>query len=75
MIKLDQIKKIERYENGKRYVKVSITSDTAAEVKAIGTDGSQVKDLLPMDVLTAHSICFTAEQNVLVLGSDGVWKE
>lgn len=75
MIKLDKIQKIEGYGNNKRYVKVSVTADTAAEIKAAGTDGSVVRDLLDMDVMTAHSTCFTADQELLVLGSDGVWKE
>ena len=74
MIKLDTINKIEKYEGGKRYVQVSLTSDTSAEVKAIGTDGSQVHGLLNGDVITAHSDCFTADQELLILGSNGVWK-
>ena len=74
MIKLDTINKIEKYQDGRRHVQVSVTSDTAAEIKAAGTDGSLVEGLLNSDIMTAHSDCFTVDQQLLILGSDGQWK-
>ncbi len=73
MIKVDEIEKIEKYDGGKRYVKVSLTADTKAEVLEMGTDGSLVKGLLDMDVIAAHSTAFTADKKLLVLDSAGVW--
>lgn len=74
MIKLDTINKIEKYENGHRYVKVSITADTKEEVEALGTDGSKVQGLFAEDIITAHSDAFTASKELLVLTSEGVWQ-
>ena len=72
MVKLDSINKIEKYENNNRYVQVSLTADTADEVRAVGTDGSQVPGLLARDIITAHSDAFTADKQLLILNSSGV---
>ena len=74
MIKLDSINKIEKYEGDRRFVQVSLTADTVEEVQSMGTDGSKVQGLMGRDVITAHSDAFTADKQLLILNSSGVWE-
>lgn len=76
MIRLDSV--IEQMgtdpETGKRILKVSLEADTAAEVVAIGTDPATVKGMPQNTIIGAFSDCFTAEKELLILNSSGVWQ-
>lgn len=74
MIVLDQVEKqMGTDSDGKRILKVSLESDTAAEVEEIGTDPTSVQGMPADAVMAPFSSCFTADQQLLILGSDGAW--
>ena len=74
MIILDQVEKQVGFDtNGKRILKVSLEADTAAEVEAIGTNPATVQGMPTDSVIAPFSSCFTVEQKLGILGSDGVW--
>lgn len=73
MIKASSIT-VEKEENNVRYVEVSLKADTGAEVKANGTDVTNIANLKPTDVLTMGSTCLCADGDFLMLNSSGVWQ-
>lgn len=76
MISLKKVnKKISTDSNGKDVLQVSLVADTAAEVIAIGTNPATIVGMPTNAVLAPFSTCFTTEQVLLMLGSNGVWKE
>ena len=75
MIILDQVEKqMGTDTNGKRILKVSLDADTAEEVIAIGTNPATVQGMAVNTVIAPFSSAFTADQELLILGSDGTWK-
>ena len=76
MISLETVEKvIGTNGDGKRILQVSLNADTSAEVKAIGNDSTTVEGMAPDTVIAPFSSAFTvAEQELLQLGSDNVWK-
>ena len=74
MIILDQVEKQMGVDtNGKRILKVSLEADTVAEVEAIGTNPATVQGMPADTVIAPFSSCFTATQELGILGSDGNW--
>lgn len=73
MIKVTKIK-IEKITPEHRYVRVELLSDTAVEVEDIGESGESVTGLLPTDLMTMGSTCFTSEMEFGMLDSTGNWK-
>ena len=74
MIILDKVEKQTGTDSsGKRVLKVSLNADTALEVIAIGDDPATVEGMPNDTVIAPFSSCFTVEQKLGILGSDGVW--
>jgi len=74
MIRVDGPIKITHQADGVDLVKCSLVADTSAEVIAIGDNGSTVEGLDAKTKIAPFSTCFTVEQELGVLGSDGQWK-
>ena len=75
MIRLNIIdKQVGTNSEGKRILKVSLDADTAAEVRAIGTSTASVDGLASDTVLAPFSDAFTADKQLLILNSSGVWE-
>lgn len=75
MISLETVEKnLGTNSDGKRVLQVSLNADTKAEVQAIGTNPSTVQGMAPDTVIAPFSSAFTVDQELLVLGSNGVWK-
>lgn len=65
---------VEKEKDGKRYVKCSLNADTGAEIKANGTDVTNIVGLRPTDEMTAFSTCLCADGDFVMLNSSGVWQ-
>lgn len=75
MISLETVEKVVGTNSeGKRILQVSLNADTADEVKAIGNDPSDVDGMASDTVIAPFSSAFTVDQELLVLGSNNVWK-
>ena len=75
MISLETVNKIVGMNaQGKRLMQVSLNADTAAEIEAIGTHTSSIEGMALDTELAAFSDAFTADKELLILGSDGNWK-
>ena len=75
MISLETVNKIiGTNAQGKRLMQVSLNADTAAEIEVIGTHTSGINGMALDTELAAFSDAFTADKELLILGSDGTWK-
>lgn len=76
MIAIDKkgISEIVNNADGTSSLKCGLLADTSAEVIAIGNDASTIDGCGIGDKLLPFCTCFTADQELGVLGSDGAWK-
>lgn len=65
---------VEKIENGKRYVQVSLKADTSAEVVANGVSAANVENLLPTDELVWGSTALCSDLSFGFLKSSKAWQ-
>lgn len=74
MIKLKDFVLEKRGEDGKRYMRCALAADTDAEVRAQGTTGEGIVGMSGNDIITEFSTAFTADKQLLILDSNGIWQ-
>lgn len=64
---------VEKVQDGKKYVRANLLSDTKEEIEAMGTNGDIVEDFSDNVIITPFSTAFTKNKELGILGSDNVW--
>ena len=64
---------VEKVQDGKKYVRADLLSDTKEEIEAMGTNGDIVEGFSNNVIITPFSTAFTKKKEFGVLGSDNIW--
>ena len=64
---------VEKEQDGKKYIRADLLSDTKEEIEAMGTNGDVVEGFSANVIIAPFSTAFTKNKEFGVLGSDGVW--
>ena len=64
---------VEKVQDGKKYVRADLLSDTKEEIEAMGTNGDIVEGFSDNVIITPFSTAFTKNKEFGVLGSDNIW--
>ena len=64
---------VEKIQDGKKYVRADLLSDTKEEIEAMGTNGDIVEGFSDNVIITPFSTAFTKNKEFGVLGSDSIW--
>ena len=64
---------VEKVQDGQKYVRADLLSDTKEEIEAMGTNGDIVEGFSDNVIITPFSTAFTKNKEFGVLGSDNIW--
>ena len=64
---------VEKLQDGKKYVRADLLSDTKEEIEAMGTNGDIVEGFSDNVIITPFSTAFTKNKEFGILGSDNIW--
>lgn len=64
---------VEKVQDGNKYVRADLLSDTKEEIEAMGTNGDIVEGFSDNVIITPFSTAFTKNKEFGVLGSDNIW--
>lgn len=64
---------VEKVQDGKKYVRADLLSDTKEEIEEMGTNGDIVEGFSDNVIITPFSTAFTKNKEFGVLGSDNIW--
>ena len=64
---------VEKEQDGKKYIRADLLSDTKEEIESMGTNGDVVEGFSDNVIIAPFSTAFTKNKELGVLGSDNVW--
>ena len=64
---------VEKEQDGKKYIRADLLSDTKEEIEAMGINGDVVEGFSDNVIIAPFSTVFTKNKELGILGSDNVW--